>query len=99
MHFTAQDDPEKIRRAELFNPVRVARVMVSFAADSYKERQPGKPQAKRTKKMPRPVVAGASVYPVWPHHHDGCGCGLAASAFSLSFTLCGIVEQEFEPAR
>lgn len=39
MHFTAKDDPEKIRRAKLFNPVRVAKVLTGFAVDSYKERK------------------------------------------------------------
>jgi hypothetical protein len=39
MHFTAKGDPAKIHRAKLFNPIRVAKVLILFAGDWFKERK------------------------------------------------------------
>lgn len=39
MHFTAKDDPVKIHRAKLFNPVRVTKVLVLFLGEWLKERK------------------------------------------------------------
>ncbi|WP_411373284.1 hypothetical protein ACLH0K_08890 [Arthrobacter sp. MPF02] len=39
MRLTAKDDPAKLHRAKLFNPVRVAKVLVLFVGDWYKERK------------------------------------------------------------
>jgi hypothetical protein len=33
LHFTAKDDPAKIHRAKLWNPLRVAKVVWNFGAE------------------------------------------------------------------